>query len=351
MTNFNPSNIVKLSLHQIEPQGLTFGAQTNSLPFESFSDSLHLSSPNLKFEQTCINFWYNGIPIHFLLQITNLRYQMVSDINIKIIVLEGSLETFKKSLQISQSLEPQKFINFPFDFIPKKKGSITIVSGISFIFNSEKYESNLKLNYEIKSPFKIILKTFKSTNYFLEVNLSNNFYIPLNNIRLQLKDSSKIFISSFLEKENIISQYLSIEPYHKELFIYFDLPFYQNCEIIETFQPQPINPSYPIKIEFLNLINIINSFSPYELTLSIFNREKRNLIGKCFLLSNESIFPINSHLIEIPEIKSEEFIEIKIPFIALKQGNFLLPPIQFNFQDLPSFKIENSIGFLVVGNK
>jgi len=347
MSKTGTSVVARINCQLLKPHDIIFGCKTQEFAFECLGSSLHQQSPELVFDRSFNSSWYVGIPMSFLIQAVNVRFQVIKQAVIMVNVTNNGIEVLKASTQSQQEISPQKCINFPFIVSPVKQGELVVRVSLTFIYDNSKSEIVSKFQYRIDPSVNTEIRYISSDSDRLEMTIRNCSPYLMNNVRTSHSSSSEVIIESHLCPDNTISTMLFVPRVTKEIAVLWDLPFSKNCQQIASLLPVQSVLQSPIGVSFLELPQFFECASPIQIKM-IISGVQFPIKGRLEIhRANECLLPIGSYEYQISLEKEIDFVTFSL--IGLEPGEYKLPPISLHINGLASMKIFPKEGVLVLG--
>ena len=346
------NSVVRLSVAKFAVPSICPNVKSRHIKLESFGDSLHLSAPALSRRKFPQETWYSGIPMSIKIRVKNAGFQKVHDAFVSILLKQkredGSSDpTIFKSRSQNFQLEPQKKTRYIVQYTPTVPGKFDVYASCFFRYDDH-CVTTIQHKLNVVSP--IVLK-WSFISPFLYCDIENTSALTLNNVRLSIPGGETKQVTTRLAPREAETVFVEVNEEQKTVAIEWSLPFCDNCR--QTYMPGHKDKKaeeFPIDVTVRDTPKLVATLEPFRVSLVLRNRMDMSLSGGMQICGNESIIVHGNPHITFEPIAADEERIYQVEFVALNEGDFLLPSLMFEFNEIPSkctIKLED--GILVVG--
>lgn len=336
----------------IQPQSIVVANTSDQIPFELFSDNLHLPPPEPRFNFIPLQRWYTGFPLSAMAVVKNNRENPIFSPQLTIQAKDQHGKLLEQNAPAILSLEPKKKIAIRVSLLPPRESHIEVTCTFKYVeSNGLTINDRKKLEIDIIQPIALEYKSFPQASNLMQFTITNMSPFILYNVYVSTDANESFVLPKRLNPNDTFSGILNITKPHTSL-----TASYTPQNFPRTFTTIPCimqrhNTSSLIKVSLENIPKEWPSMKPFKVTLHIKNISfDKILSGRVAVAElNDSIFVFGNNDLTFKAIKPNEIGDVEIEFIAVKQGAYKFPAFDFYIGSFKSFRINNEAGILVVG--
>ncbi|OHS98181.1 hypothetical protein TRFO_09042 [Tritrichomonas foetus] len=362
----------KLTLSLIEPPHLLMGCSTSHFALETFSNNnnFHLPPPTPDFQLSDDQKCYSGVPVYLMVTATNKSAFQLRECRFAGTLSNGSISLTSFNSQSDCVLEPQNSISITHSHTFKFIGKLSLLCYFHFKFENTKTKAKIAEAVDFISPLAMSHIRSPGKRPVIQIMITNRYNFGMSSIEARTSAGEVLKLGKYLPPNETLSGYL----YYNKPFASIEgscaFPYATRCSVLEKvsgvlFDQSTAPLSFAIKIP-----RAIQALNPFVAKIAVINQSENPISGTINIKNSDitnNITNIDDHLMSggdeaesldffgyndliVPEIHPSQKYEMCLNMIALKQGKYKFPVLEFCGNGIPPFDVTFEKGIIVIGN-